>query len=60
VLRRPDLDLIDLWILYRSRGGHCHPLDFDAFIHDVLPAAGFDVFTLADALDEPVMESASQ
>jgi hypothetical protein len=43
LLSQEELALIDLWILYWNHGGDCHPFDFDAFIHDMLPFAGFDL-----------------
>ncbi len=59
LLQREDLGLIDLWILYWNHGGHCHPFDFDAFIHDVLPVAWFDVDALQSAVQELALEAAA-
>jgi hypothetical protein len=59
LLQQPDLALIDLWILYWNRGGHCHPFDFDAFIHELLPDTGFDFFALSSALDDLLAERAA-
>lgn len=55
--QQEDLALIDLWILYWNHGGQCHPFDFDAFIHELLPTAGFDLFALASALDDLMVEA---
>lgn len=60
LLMQPDLALVDLWILYWNRGGHCHPFDFDAFIYELLPSSGFDLSALASALDELMMETGCQ
>jgi hypothetical protein len=60
LLMQPDLALVDLWILYWNRGGHCHPFDFDAFIYELLPASGFDVPALASALDELMTETCGE
>lgn len=57
LLQRKDLAAIDLWILYWNRGGHCSPFDFDAFIHELMPAAWFDVNALACALDDLALET---
>jgi hypothetical protein len=57
LLQRNDLGLIDLWVLYWNHGGHCHPFDFDAFIHDVLPAAWFDMGALQEAVEELSLEA---
>lgn len=57
LLQRYDLALTDLWILYWNHGGDCHPFDFDAFIHELLPAAWFDMRALASAVDELVLEN---
>ena len=57
LLQRKDRGLVDLWILYWNHGGRCHPFDFDAFVHDVLPGEWFDVDALAVAVEELALES---
>jgi hypothetical protein len=57
LLQRKDRGLIDLWILYWNHGGRCHPFEFDAFVHDVLPLAWFDMDALAVAVEELALES---
>jgi hypothetical protein len=57
LLRRTDLGLIDLWILYWNQGGNCHPFEFDAFIYDALPAAWFDMEVLRGAVEELSLEA---
>jgi hypothetical protein len=57
LLQRRDLGLIDLWVLYWNHGGHCHPFDFDAFIHDVMPAEWFDMDALQVAVEELSFEA---
>jgi hypothetical protein len=57
LLQRKDLGLIYLWVLYWNHGGHSHPFDFDAFIHDVLPAAWFDMGALQEAVEELSLEA---
>ena len=57
LLQRKDLGLIDLWILYWNHGGHCHPFDFDAIIHEVLPVAWFDLDALQSAVEELSLEA---
>jgi hypothetical protein len=57
LLQQEDLALIDLWILYWNRGGQCHPLDLDAFIHEVLPTSDLDLNALSYALDDLVVEN---
>jgi len=57
LLQRKELGLIDLWILYWNHGGHCHPFDFDAFIHEVLPVEWFDMDALQSAVEELSLEA---
>jgi hypothetical protein len=57
LLQRKDRSLIDLWILYWNHGGRCHPFEFDAFVHNVLPADWFDMEVLALAVEELAVES---
>ncbi|WP_457962377.1 hypothetical protein M1E17_12485 [Arthrobacter sp. D1-29] len=57
LLQRDDVALTDLWIMYWNHGGDCHPFDFDAFIHELLPVAWFDMNALASAVHELVLES---
>ncbi|GAA3401179.1 hypothetical protein [Pseudarthrobacter polychromogenes] len=57
LLQRQDRGLVDLWILYWNHGGRCHPFDFDAFVHDVLPVEWFDLGALAVAVEELALES---
>ncbi|MFF1252832.1 hypothetical protein ACFVYC_10125 [Pseudarthrobacter sp. NPDC058329] len=59
LLQRNDLGLIDLWILYWNHGGRCHPFDFDAFIHEVLPVEWFDIGALQCAVQELALEAAA-
>lgn len=59
LLQRNDLGLIDLWILYWNHGGRCHPFDFDAFIHEVLPVEWFDLEALQCAVQELALEAAA-
>jgi hypothetical protein len=57
LLQRKDRGLIDLWILYWNHGGRCHPFEFDAFVHEVLPLAWLDMDALAVAVEELALES---
>jgi hypothetical protein len=57
LLQRKDRGLIDLWILYWNHGGRCHPFEFDAFVHEVLPLAWLDTDALAVAVEELALES---
>jgi hypothetical protein len=57
LLQRKDRGLIDLWILYWNHGGRCHPFEFDAFVHEVLPLAWLDRDALAVAVEELALES---
>jgi hypothetical protein len=49
--------LIDIWILYWNNGRRCDPFEFDAIIHEALPATWFDMDALGFALDELTLES---
>ena len=57
LLQQNDLGLIDLWILYWNHGGQCHPFDFDAFIHEIVPSAWFDMTALEVAVRELSLEA---
>ncbi|MBT2566305.1 hypothetical protein J7I84_07310 [Arthrobacter sp. ISL-85] len=57
LLQRNNLGLFDLWIFYWNHGGHCHPFDFDAFIHEILPPSWFDMAALELALRELSLEA---
>ncbi|TLM72374.1 hypothetical protein [Pseudarthrobacter sp. NamB4] len=57
LLQRKDRGLIDLWILYWNHGGRCHPFEFDAFVHHMLPAQWFNMEALAEAVEELSLES---
>jgi hypothetical protein len=56
LLQRKDRGLMDLWILYWNHGGRCHPFEFDAFVHEVLPVDWFDVDALVVAVEELALE----
>jgi hypothetical protein len=57
LLQGKSVALIDVWILYWNNGGRCHPFEFDAIIHDALPATWFDTEALGFALDELMLET---
>jgi hypothetical protein len=57
LLQGKSVALIDVWILYWNNGGRCHPFEFDAIIHDALPATWFDAEPLGFALDELMLET---
>lgn len=56
LLQQEELAPIDLWILYWNHGGDCDPFDFDAFIHDMLPFARFDLNALGHAVTDLALE----
>lgn len=57
LLQDKAVALIDIWILYWNNGGRCPPVEFDAVIHDALPASRFDTEALGVALDVLILET---
>ncbi|MEW1812494.1 hypothetical protein AB0284_17530 [Pseudarthrobacter phenanthrenivorans] len=57
LLRRNDVGLIDLWVLYWNHGGRCPPFEFDGFIYGVVPPSWFNKEAFEAAVRDLAVES---